>query len=458
VFINGTNLGTATSISFHGVAASSFLVVSATKLQVVVPAGATTGPVSVVNPDGTATSASDFTVVTAPAPVVTSFSPAKGTIGTKVTITGTNFTGATAVRFGGVITTPTSVTATKLTAVVPAGALSGAIQVNTPGGPGASAGWFWLTPSIASFTPAGGIAGTHVTITGAGFTGATVVKFNGLSVSTFTIVDDHTITATVAPGTASGVVSVTTPAGTAASKDRFTDYRIASLTPAKGDVGTHITLVGTGFTGTTAVAVNGTSAASFIVSGDTKITAVVAAGTTTGPITVATPHGTLTTSASFWMIPHVASFSPAQATAGSTVTITGSGLTGTTAVKFNTTAVTSFTVVSDTQITATIAAKTTSGFVSVTTPGGTAKSAQALVVATVTSFSATRGVPGAKVTITGVGFTGATAVKFGGASAVFTVVSDSKITAFVPIGAATGPLTVATTAGLATSTTVFTVV
>ena len=52
------------------------------------------------------------------------------------------------------------------------------------------------------------------------------------------------------------------------------------------------------------------------------------------------------------------------------VIILGNNLTGSTAVSFNGTAAT-FTVVSDTEITATVPAGATTGFVTVATPGGT---------------------------------------------------------------------------------------
>ena len=61
VTINGTNLGTATGVTFNGTAAS-FAIVSATQLQANVPSGATTGPIGVTSPGGTATSATNFVV------------------------------------------------------------------------------------------------------------------------------------------------------------------------------------------------------------------------------------------------------------------------------------------------------------------------------------------------------------------------------------------------------------
>jgi hypothetical protein len=78
-------------------------------------------------------------------------------------------------------------------------------------------------PSVSSFSPTSGSVGTSVTITGSGFTGATDVAFNGVSVGTgnFTVDSDSQITAVVPAGATSGPVSVT--AGTtAASSTSFT--------------------------------------------------------------------------------------------------------------------------------------------------------------------------------------------------------------------------------------------
>ena len=72
-------------------------------------------------------------------PTITSFTPTSAGTGTTVTITGTNFTGATAVSFGGTAATSFSVvSSTSITAVV-AGGASGTISVVTPGGTATSA-------------------------------------------------------------------------------------------------------------------------------------------------------------------------------------------------------------------------------------------------------------------------------------------------------------------------------
>jgi hypothetical protein len=129
-----------TAVSFNG-AAANFTVVSDTFLTAKVPATATSGKVTVKTPSGTLTSNLTFKVL----PVITSFTPASGAIGAKVTITGTGFGGATKVTFGGAAAAYTVNSGTQITATLPAAAKTGNIAVTTPGG-SASKGTFTVTP------------------------------------------------------------------------------------------------------------------------------------------------------------------------------------------------------------------------------------------------------------------------------------------------------------------------
>jgi hypothetical protein len=70
-----------------------------------------------------------------------------------------------------------------------------------------------------------------------------------------------------------------------------------------GKVGSVVQILGTGLTGATAVSFNGMPAASFGVVSDTGMFATVPAGATTGPVTVTTPTGSLTSNENFTVIP-----------------------------------------------------------------------------------------------------------------------------------------------------------
>jgi hypothetical protein len=77
-------------------------------------------------------------------------------------------------------------------------------------------------PCISSFTPTTGNAGTVVTITGGGFTGATQVTFGGVTATTFTADSVTQITATVPATAVTGPIGVTTSTGTGTSSTNFT--------------------------------------------------------------------------------------------------------------------------------------------------------------------------------------------------------------------------------------------
>ncbi len=141
----------ATAVSFNGVA-STFTVSPSGTITTTVPAGATTGPITVTTPgNGPIVTTTRFTVT----PAITSFAPAIGAFGTGVTITGTNFTGATAVSFGGRAATFTVNNSGAVTTTVPTGAITGSITVTTLDGTATSAASFTVTsaPFALGATP-----------------------------------------------------------------------------------------------------------------------------------------------------------------------------------------------------------------------------------------------------------------------------------------------------------------
>jgi hypothetical protein len=171
-------------------------------------------------------------------PAVTGVSPAIGTAsgGTLVTVTGSGFTGATAVAFGGRPgTVPHVAQDTQLTVTSPAGSGTVDVTVTTPGGtsPATSADQFTyldVTGVSPNTGPAAG--GTLVTVTGSGFTGATAVAFGGRPGTAPLIAQDGTgLTVTSPAGSGTVDVTVTTPAGTspAVAADQFTYQRLLQL-------------------------------------------------------------------------------------------------------------------------------------------------------------------------------------------------------------------------------------
>jgi len=149
VNITGDNFIRATAVQFGGTPATSFTINSATSIVATAPAGSGTVDVTVTNSSGTsATSEVDQFTYAAAAPTVTSISPNSGPAAgaTPVTITGNNFTGATAVRFGGTAATSFTVnSATSITATSPAD--SGTVDVTVTNSSGTSA-----TSAVGQFT------------------------------------------------------------------------------------------------------------------------------------------------------------------------------------------------------------------------------------------------------------------------------------------------------------------
>ena len=219
---------------------------------------------------------------------------------------------------------------------------------------------------------------------------------------------------------------------------------VEAVSPESGPItgATTVVITGTGFTGTPIVDF-GSAPATFTLDSDTEITATSPAGTA-GPVdvTLTNANGTSPTSDAdvftYVAVPTVSAMSPTEGptAGGTTVTITGTGFTGATAVEFGTTPAL-FTVDSDTEITATSPAGAAGPVdVTVVTPEGTSDADVFTYVAApaVSAVSPDEGptAGGTSVTITGTDFTGATAVDFGGTPALFTVDSDTEITATKP--------------------------
>ena len=216
--------------------------------SITLPAGVTKmfsyAVLTVGNGSGTATVAASCTPG-AVAPTVTGVSPTSGPTGggTTVTITGTGFTGATAVKFGANNAASYAVNSnTQITATSPAGT-AGAVDIavtnNSLTSSTSSADQFTYVaaPTVSSISPTSGPAagGTSVRITGTGFTGATgaaSVKFGSSNAASYTVNSNTQITAISPAGTGAAHVTVTNNSATSAtsSADRFAYVALATPT------------------------------------------------------------------------------------------------------------------------------------------------------------------------------------------------------------------------------------
>lgn len=342
-------------VTFGTTAATSVAVATSTSLTCVTPSGSA-GPASVlVTTPGGVNAANNFYSYVLTPPTVTDIGPAAGSSagGTSVTITGTNFTGATAVTFRGVpaadviVASPTTIVCT-----TPAGTAGAAsVAVTTPSGAASSNLYTYVQPpptvtgtSANAISPARGstLGGTLVTITGTNFNGTGGVTIGGVPATNVTLIDSTTLTCITPPGSVDTVsVVVTTVGGTNADNSLFTyeliPPTVSTISPESGTSagGTTITITGRSFTGTTGVTIDGTPATRLIVVNDTTLTCTTPVGNAGTPrsVVVTTPNGPSTDNVTFTYVlalPTVTSVSPPIGpTSGSTtVTIKGTYFTG----------------------------------------------------------------------------------------------------------------------------------
>ena len=253
-----------------------------------------------------------------PAPAVTGITPATGPRagGTEVTITGTDLTDATEVRFGivGPATSYTVDSDTQITAISPPSNATGRrnISVTTPDGTSTAVPEDLFTytagtkPTITAITPATGdrTGGTEVVITGTDLTDTTASPSAppapppSPSNPTPRSPPSHPLPAP--PDDRH--LRIRTPDGisTTTTADRFTYTNtrpaITSITPTTGPQagGTEVTITGTDLTDTTHVIFGSAGpATSFTVDSPTQITAIAPPSSTTGRrhLRIRTPEG-----------------------------------------------------------------------------------------------------------------------------------------------------------------------
>ena len=465
IIIKGSGFSPGTVVvKFNGVAAPGAAAVDEGTIQATVPSGAAigSGPIYVSVGGVPTQSQDDFTVIGA-GPYISNFSPQAGGAGGLVTITGAHFTASMVVRFNGVATNATAASSTVFDVRVPPGATSGLISVSNSLGKWTSTNNFYVLPFITGFSPTNGRAGTNVTITGTNFLGTTSVQFSNVSASSYTVLNNNSIQVTAPVGVLSGLVRVSGPAGTAFSANRFiVPPTVYGFTPIFGGPGASITVTGANFNvGTPTVKFGGINATTVSNISFNLLNAVVPPGATSAPISVITADGTGIGPGLFYLPPRITSFTPTNSLPGSTVTISGTNFTDASAVSFNGTPATQFTVTNNNTIGVIVPGNFTTGPISITTPAGTSNTlslatSNFYAVPIVSGFSPPHGLPGTNVTVFGSSFLGALAVQFqaaggGTTNAAILSVSNSQVRVVVPNNAVSGPITVVGPAGSSSS-------
>lgn len=399
--------------------------------------------------------ASGAWAATYPQPYIASFAPTSGTAGTVVTLTGSGFTGLNQAWVGNAHDgTLQVVSDSKVTVTVPKDATTGAIGILNPANASftpssftvssGSTGTTYPQPYISGYTPTSGPAGTVVTLNGSGFTGTNAAWVGAAHDGTVKVVSDTQLQVTVPADASTGSIGIFNPLHVSFAPTTFTvtaatasypQQTISGFSPASGSAGATITLTGTGFTGSTQAWVgNGHDAALKVVS-DTQATVTVPADASTGAVTIVNPlHSaasatafTVTAAAPTYPQQVISGLSPASGPAGTVVTLTGSGFTGTNAAWVGAAHDGTVKVVSDTQATVTVPADGSSGPIELLNPQHTAVSASAFTVtgsavATPTTSGLSIHVQGSKfvdgsgrvVQLRGVNFSGFEFVAIGG--------------------------------------------
>jgi hypothetical protein len=229
VTVSGTNFPTSygnISATLGGVNVSAN-VYSNNQFSFTVPTNLSAGSYSFILTAGpnNVTAPQKFTVT---APSISSFSPATGPVNSLVTINGTFVSGQYyTVNFGSYSTSAYASSSNSLTVYVPQG-ISGSVKISVViGGQTVTApGTFTVTvPTITSFSPTTGVAGTVVTITGTGFNSAygAGVNFGSINASVLSVTST-TIKAIVPSNTGNGAMKITVTTGgqTVVSTDNFT--------------------------------------------------------------------------------------------------------------------------------------------------------------------------------------------------------------------------------------------
>lgn len=308
----------------------------ADRIVVVIPAGAQTDHFQVARGGAVKVVSKKQFIVVLPAPAIAGIAPTSGPPGTAVRITGSNFADDDLVYYGRGRIAPTARTATTIDVVVPANANHSEMFM-VKGSRGQTTSQVFtlvLNPTVASFAPAFGPAGTRVVINGAHFMAGDTVFLNGLQ-QKIVALEEKQITVEIVHGARSGVFEVrrgATPVAT--SKQAFEVVvapAIASFSPTGGPVGTHVTIQGSGFSADARVMYGAQQLKILSRNGETSVEVMIPARAANQPFVIETRGGTVQSAQAFqvYVYSTISSVSPTSGPVGTRVWIRGKSFNST---------------------------------------------------------------------------------------------------------------------------------
>jgi YD repeat-containing protein len=294
----------------------------------------------------------------AQSPTITSLSQSSGAVGAPITITGTNFggtQGTSTVTFNGSSAAVGNWNSTTITVSVPTGATNGNVVVHVGG----------LDSNGIPFTVIGPVSYLYDDL---GRLAAVIDGYGNAAIYTYDAVGNILSINQVSP----------------------TQVSIIQFTPARGPVGTAVTISGTGFSTTASqnsVSFNGT-AATVSSATSTILQVTVPSGATSGTISVVSPAGSATSAGAFTVTadngaPTITSFSPQNALTGATINIVGTNfdpVLSNDKLRVNVSAAVASSITSTTNMTGVVPSATASGHISVITSAGKGVSSQDLYI------------------------------------------------------------------------------
>jgi len=459
--IRGVRFTYATNVTFGGIPAKSFTIISDSLITATLGDG-TGGDILVTDSSGKIGNilhGFEYRYLANYPPELSDFYPREAIAGQSIMIKGISLSGVKNVVIGNIYASSfTIISDSLISAIVAAGSTGTQIAVQALEGSDSLNGFTYLNKTVApvvyNFSPTTAGRGTIVDIYGKNLTNVSSVSFGNIPASYYVVTSDSTISAVVWFGN-SGLVTVKTvnedfsfASGfiyDVSPADRLPE--ITSFYPTSATQGDTVQIRGRNLWSVAAISFGNTQASSYAVTSDSTMSAVVGFGNS-GLITVKTLGGGSSFAPGFIYdvppvnrLPEITSFYPTSATQGDTVLIRGHNLWSVSAISFGNIQASQYVVTSDSTL-FTIVNYGNSG--DVTIKGMTGDSSYlpgfifkgiVLLVPELYDFSPKKGTEGTVITITGKYLTDVNRITIGDIPVnAFTVVSDSVIIATIAEG------------------------